>query len=303
MKKYFKQVFIAGILITFLLGSVSLVKSQDEEPITGTVIILGNDTTAPIIVSVIVSENLTSPFDQVAYDFSINTLWYSNIKSFDSVLNISVTATDDQTLKSFNTSTEWNDGENVTIEGYAPTATVQFNYTISNGETSNSNISLEVYDFSPFKATYNITSTLDNTVPDDFDISVPFTTVNYQCVPINTTVIDSQSGFNGVGIIIDGITKNFTNNGINTYCGLENGLHSIYAQAYDNVGNLKNATNSGLLFIQVDFTETATKPRNLDNWLAEMVTGEIIIFFLLIPFSVFSLLGLIAIKRLWRGFL
>lgn len=300
MNKQFKQVFIAGMLISFLLGSVSLVKSQDEEPITGTVIILGNDTIPPIIVSVIVSENLISPFDQVAYDFSINTIWYSNIKSFDSVLNISVTATDDQTLKSFNTSTEWNDGENVTIEGYTPTATVQFNYTISNGETSNINVSLEVYDFSPFKATYNITSTLDNTVPNDFEISVQFTTLNYQCVPINTTIVDSGSGFNGVGITIEGITKNFTKNGINEYCGLQNGVYPIYAQAYDQVGNLKNASNNGELFLQVVIEDDDVDPPISPEWLFGAIGVESLLFMSAFPifFLIFSMI--ILIRRLWR---
>lgn len=249
-----KELLVLLCCFTLILFPISLVKADETFPPVGTVIVLADDTEPPVITSVTTNENLSSPFDQLAYDSSITTIWYSNVKTFDSKLNITVTANSGLwDLKSFNTSTEWNDGGNVSVS--TPEATVQFNYTISNGETSNVNVSLEVYDYSPIKATYNITSTLDNDAPNLFTVNPLFATTYSSCIFINTSVTDSISGINGIGITIGEKTENFTTSGINEFCGLVRGEFKVYAQAYDQVGNLRTATNSGLVVIQADFVE------------------------------------------------
>jgi hypothetical protein len=273
--------------------TLSSAEINHTQTIIGTVTILGNDPIPPIITSIVVSDNLTSPFDQVAYDSSQPIIWYSNVKSFDSVLNITVTATDNWGLESFNTSTEWNDGTNVTVGGVGDTQnSIQFNYTISNGETSSGNVTLEVYDTNDNKDEFFINATIDNTVPNDFTVTPLFDTVHDTCAYINTTVTDDISGINGIGITIGGFTQNFTSIGINEFCGLTKGTFSLSAQAYDQVGNLKNATNNGMVYLQVDVeedTETITGSSFDPLDLVEIVLDEIYMVIIIIFIGLFLL--------------
>ena len=297
---------INSLLIALILSIAFipflLVNSQDTQPI-GTVTVFGDDPIPPVITSVIVNENLSSPWDQLAYDSSVPIIWFSNVKTFDSILNITVTATDNWGLQSFNTSTEWNDGINVTVGGVGDLQnTIQFNYTISNGETSSGNLTLEVYDTNFNKDQYFINVTIDNTSPEDFEVTVLFTTITDDCAFVNTTVTDLQSGLYGIGVTMGGLDddlieyyyyqQNYTDSGINQFCAFSSGLYRVYAQAYDYVGNLKNATNNGVVLIQVnmvDKTQTITGGQFDPLDLAEIVLDDIYFIIILILIGLFLL--------------
>jgi len=240
------------------------------------------DTIAPTISSVTVSENMLNPWDNMAWDGSV--LWYSNDQSMSTPLNITVSASDATSgISSYNTSTEWNDGTNVSTSA----SSVTFNYTISQSETSTGNITLSVYDQAGNVANYYINATLDNTLPVSFSISLQFTTVYTNCMVVNTTTSDSGAGLYTITIEVNDLKQNVSS-GVNQYCALLPGIWDVNATAYDYVGNPTVATNAGSIYVQAiyDPTTITTIPELFDpldagERIFDQVGEELIFIFLL----------------------
>jgi hypothetical protein len=217
----------------------------------------------PVIDNVTVQEDLSTPFDYVAWNNDTQILFYSNDQIMETVFNITFGVSDPDGLKSLNTSTAWGDGINKSLSGEL-SYIYNFTYNITRDEISNGNITLTVVDSLDNSNTQVIHVEEDNLAPTEFAIELDFVLVYDECGVINTTTTDNISGLYTVSVTINALQSN-QSSGVSAYCSLLNGVQAINAIAYDYVANSREADNSGQIYIQAVIEEVTTT-KVVDNF-------------------------------------
>jgi len=228
------------------------------------------DTTAPIISISSFSEDQSNPWDHVAYDGA--TVYYSNQYSTNSPLNVTISVADATSgLNIINTSVAWGEITNYIFSASTYSATININYTISNGETATATVTFTVQDSAGNTASTSFTTELDNTAPTGLTMSVPFTTVYYPNLVINLTeATDSGSGIYCYTGRAGDASYNYSTYGQQIIYGVNNGIWVVNASVYDMVGN---GDTTGNTFIQVSYDGEASSTETVIDPLDDIERG------------------------------